>query len=1344
MKSLRQLFRRKRHQRSSEQQNSKAKTGNQKRRLSAEALERRQLLAGDIGLEGVTFGPENELHNYAIPTDANRDWKTTAGDALVIINHINRERSGGALAEQVTSSGKTILPDTNNDGKVTAGDALRAINAAGGEGQGEIVELLLMARDLNDQLLDTNSSGQIDVGTELNVNESFFLEVSYNDLRTFGNDTGVFKLAVDVVANMGNNIRPVLREFQELTVGEEVMTATTGELIFGLEGSANTVSSSLSAFGSDPTGEVRAAVATLTGFTTDQFVVSSIPAPGDDLAFEVFFNDSSFGNMDIPDLTLTSNFDVTVPVSVDEFAPFEADGTTPNTLAVARNFDARSRTFNNNSEFYNTLRRGDFDLATGFDEIGAVGLVPTGGGGIPELSNNGTFTEPFDALAIEVFLSSAPAQNAPLIVSVNPGESNENMLVYGNDDPVPASMILTDDDASVTFVSTSANNAPTATAITRTFSENDNQTVVDLLSTAADADGDTLSVTNVSTQGVVTGISISGSDVTVTPSAYSSLNTGQSEVITITYDITDGMATIQNTATITINGADAPNQSPTVSAPVTATFTEDDQPAQVNLLANASDPDGDTLTVTNLTVQSGDNSGITFDANNNLLDVTPQAYGSLNDGQSAVVVYNYTVSDGRGGTVNTMATVTITGVTDPVNNAPQVSGPVLRTFTEDDANGSVNLLANATDADGDTLSAINVQPVSGNNSGIMFNSTTNELDVVPSTYNSLAAGSSEVVTYTYQVTDGSSNVNASATITITGVNDNPTVSGVISRTLDEDDSATTIDMLTGASDPDATDTLNVDGNTVSITGDPSSAVSVSGNTISVDPSVYSALNSGQSANISVSYNIVDGNGGSVARSASITINGLDDNQNPTVSQAITATTNEDAATLNVNLLQFASDPDGDTLNVSGVNLSGDTAGASVSGNTLVINPAAYGALNQGQSATVTATYQVVDGRGGSVNQTATVTIEGRDDAFNNPPVVSAPITSSFDEDDAASTISLLLNASDADGDTLSVTNVSISNDPNNGVAVNGNNVTVTPSAYNGLNTGQNQVITVNYQVSDGQDSVSTSATFTIVGENETGVPGSRVSGNLFIDNVENLDEIIHNNADPIRNGRRDADESGLSGIPVRLVPNNGNGAGTMEVWSDINGIYEFNDVAPGTYTVVYDIPDSVMFSGSTTSQVTIGSAGGEDVTGGNLASTGLTGEMLNLDILAAAYLRAGIINSSLMTDDGVLQGGDVALGTSGGLELLVIGDGYDGIKFAELALNDARDSALLTIIDGNNDVKTARLDSTQFVVTKDGGAAKFFGGIEDHHFVDDVDAIVEAEFPTYRDAVDQVLGTLDN
>ncbi|MEZ9394189.1 VCBS domain-containing protein, partial [Vibrio splendidus] len=105
------------------------------------------------------------------------------------------------------------------------------------------------------------------------------------------------------------------------------------------------------------------------------------------------------------------------------------------------------------------------------------------------------------------------------------------------------------------------------------------------------------------------------------------------------------------------------------------------------------------------------------------------------------------------------------------------------TKTEDDASFTLDLLANSSDVDAsDELKAEDVTLTSGDAKGVSLSN--GEFTVDPSAYNALASGETETIEYSYNVVeyDDEGNVLSTtpttATITITGTNDAPTVAGV--------------------------------------------------------------------------------------------------------------------------------------------------------------------------------------------------------------------------------------------------------------------------------------------------------------------------------------------------------------------------------------------------------------------------------------------------------------------------------------------------------------------------------------------------------------------------------------
>lgn len=84
-------------------------------------------------------------------------------------------------------------------------------------------------------------------------------------------------------------------------------------------------------------------------------------------------------------------------------------------------------------------------------------------------------------------------------------------------------------------------------------------------------------------------------------------------------------------------------------------------PKTVDVLANDSDPDGDTLTITSIdgksisndqSVTLNDGVIVTLTSGKLVFDATNSDYDTLVVGQSATATYSYQISDGNGGTAS--------------------------------------------------------------------------------------------------------------------------------------------------------------------------------------------------------------------------------------------------------------------------------------------------------------------------------------------------------------------------------------------------------------------------------------------------------------------------------------------------------------------------------------------------------------------------------------------------------------------------------------------------------------------------------------------------------------------
>ena len=419
-----------------------------KRRLGNETLEKRELLAGDLG--------SASNHNYWNPYDVNADHQITARDALGVINYLGQNGEG----EEITGDTPMFL-DVNADGRISASDALGVINALGrGEEVGEYVELLLTARTTADVLITPDANGDVNV----NVGEAFDLEIAYDDLRVNqflqpAVELGVFQLFTDIAVSQPNVLMPILNETQRLIIDSSVITEfgnnnidsfefSIPEAPPGVTGGQLTYTASAAEFGGNPVAAVTSALEAF-GYTTGQFEISTLDfGTGGDIGYQIHWTGDEFGNVDLPNVSvdvIEVNPATEVPTETIEYAPFLADGETPNPDAVRFNLNTYSRTFNptalnpSGEKFYASQNRGTFDPATGFDEVGGLGLVPLDGGGVPDLTDDGSFDQPFDAFSLRVYMKS---EVTDFVVSVNPGEDAEAMLLYGRDEAVPQDFVL--------------------------------------------------------------------------------------------------------------------------------------------------------------------------------------------------------------------------------------------------------------------------------------------------------------------------------------------------------------------------------------------------------------------------------------------------------------------------------------------------------------------------------------------------------------------------------------------------------------------------------------------------------------------------------------------------------------------------------------------------------------------------------------------------------------------------------------------------------------------------------------------------------------------------------------
>ena len=405
------------------------------------------------------------------------------------------------------------------------------------------------------------------------------------------------------------------------------------------------------------------------------------------------------------------------------------------------------------------------------------------------------------------------------------------------------------DTATVTVLVGGENDAPVAEDDTITTDE-DAGISYNVLDNDTDADGDTLSfvefLSDVSAFGTI-GATPEGL-VTFVPKA------NYNGSFDVGYRVGDGFVT--DTATITIVVA-AVNDAP--EADSASKTTAEDTPVSVDtapLISDVDDADDSNLEVT--VEADGRPSHGSVSVSGHTITYTPDT--DYNGSDSFV----YTVTDDMG----LDATATVTIAVTPENDAPDAKNDTA--VTNEDTPISIDVLSNDVDVDTDTdLNVVPQGPISIGTLGTPSHGSVRieagEIVYTPDeNYNGTDS-------FTYYATDGLLSAQATVTITIGQVNDNPAAVDDTAKTNDGD--SVSISVLKNDTDVDAVTGLNDDkrhslADIRSITGvsKPASGTAViSGKTI-----VYTA-GATFTGTDTFTYTISDGHGGSATATVRVTV-----------------------------------------------------------------------------------------------------------------------------------------------------------------------------------------------------------------------------------------------------------------------------------------------------------------------------------------------------------------------------------------------------------------------------------------------------------------------------------------
>ncbi len=307
-----------------------------------------------------------------------------------------------------------------------------------------------------------------------------------------------------------------------------------------------------------------------------------------------------------------------------------------------------------------------------------------------------------------------------------------------------------------------------------------------------------------------------------------------------------------------------------------ASLAEDSGASFINLIANDSDPDGDSINIASLGTPSAGGRAV-IDGQAAGIRYTPAA------NFNGIETITYTISDGRGGTASAQLRITVR----PVNDPPTAAADSFF-VAEDSSANPLDVLANDSDVDGDPLRIVALGSTSAGGQ-LEFTDSLVRYTPLPD----FTGGE----TFNYTIEDPSgSRANATVTVTVGGSNDAP-------RALDdeitvlEDSGATLIDVLQNDSDADG-DVLQIASVAASTAG---SQIGIQDNRLRYVPA------QDYNGQETFRYTITDGQGGNASAQLRITVTPVND---APVADEQNLEVDEDTA---LDITLAARDVDGDEL-----------------------------------------------------------------------------------------------------------------------------------------------------------------------------------------------------------------------------------------------------------------------------------------------------------------------------------------------------------------------------------------------------------------------------------------------
>ena len=508
--------------------------------------------------------------------------------------------------------------------------------------------------------------------------------------------------------------------------------------------------------------------------------------------------------------------------------------------------------------------------------------------------------------------------------------------------------------------------APTINIPTATLTLAEDFGSIQTIASASDDDGDTLNVSVVqSNPGIVT-VTTSASGVSV-----SSIGNANGQT-TLTITVNDGN---QDTTGQVVVNVTAVNDPPTLSVSTNALTLNEDFATTEDITVTRSDIDSNTLTLTVAESTTGVISVTTTVAGVQVANMTNA------NGRTTLTI---TLSDG-----DLTATAQVVVTVTPVNDPPALSVSTTALTLNEDFDTTQLITVNRSDIENDTLtltvseSATGVVTVTITDAGVQVANISN---------------ANGVTTLTLSLNDGELTTTAQVVVTITPINDPPSLSvSTTALTLNED-FATTEVITVSRSD--------IDSNTLTLTVSESATGVVSVTTTAAGIQVTNIRNANGVTTLTISLS-----DGTTSTSTQISVTVTPVNDTPTLSVSFNnLSINVDFSTITINVT--LGDVEDSTLSFSVEDSNAGVVTFTTLTNTIFLNAIT------GVSGQTTLTVSLVDSSGTTVTQTIAVNVTGTPNT--TPVLVVSTNRIIVPEDFTTGSVVIRTTSIDAEGGTITL------------------------------------------------------------------------------------------------------------------------------------------------------------------------------------------------------------------------------------------------------------------------------------------------------------------------------------